>query len=224
MINQEFDHIISLGSFCQTAYQIRRHFACEKAHAFDWWVTPTVGLVELVESGFLELFIENNMTIVEEDDGAAVMCSRYGLMHYHDFDDAKVNGRPIPFLVRAACANNISKFSYLVKRLLNLSGKVLFVRAGSGYVKHYEKNMEFDAALLERFIKAMERLLPNVEFKMLLLNCAEFNVDQRLFFDRVDNYDVHLWYGSDIGWDEMFTRQQIRISNRNIPMESTDIS
>ena len=213
MINQEFDHIISLGSFCQTAYQIRRYFGYEKAHAFDWWVTPTCGLVELIESQFIDLFDEKNMTIVEEDAGAAVMCSRYGLMHYHDFDDSKIAGRPTPFLVRAECTKNISKFAYLIKRLLSVNGKVLFIRVGMGYVQHYDKNMEFDEELLKRFIAAMERILPNIEFQILLLNSTPVEADTRVVFDTVDNYDVTLWNGSDQGWGEMFSRQQIRLRN-----------
>ena len=216
MINQEFDHIISLGSFCQTAYQIRRYFGCEKAHTFDWWVTPTVGLVELIESQFIDLFVESNMTIVEEEAGAAVMCARYGLMHYHDFDNSKIAGRPAPFLVRAECKNNISKFSYLVKRLLSINGKVLFIRMGTGYVQHYEKNMDFNEDLLKRFIIAMERMLPNIEFQILLLNSTPIEIDKRVTFDTVNNYDVTLWNGSDQGWGEMFSRQQIRLGNLQI--------
>jgi Putative papain-like cysteine peptidase (DUF1796) len=215
VINREFDHIISLGSFCQTAYQIRRHFSCERAHIFDWWVTPTIGLVELVESGFVDLFIENNMTIVEEEAGPAVMCSRYGLMHYHDFDEAKVDGRPSPFLVRAACVANMSKFAHLVKRLLSVSGEVLFIRAGLGYVKHYEQNMEFSTELLVRFMSAMERLLPGVDFQLLLLDCSRADNQSRVFVDHLNNYDCQSWNGSDIGWTELFDRQKIGLKRKD---------
>jgi Putative papain-like cysteine peptidase (DUF1796) len=211
MINSKFDHIISLGSFCQTAHQIRRHFGCENAHIFDWWVTPTVALVELMESGFSDLFSEQNMTIVTEAEGEAVMCARYGLMHYHDFDDAKISGTLSPFLVRAACQENMSKFSYLLKRLLKLSGDVLFIRAGSGYVKNYSKNMEFNIELATRFTNALERLIPAVNFKILLLDSSAVLEDRRFFTDSLNTYNCESWNGSDQGWSELFERQQISL-------------
>jgi hypothetical protein len=216
MINKEFDHIVSLGSFCQTAHQIRRHFKYEHAHIFDWWVTPTVGLVELVENGFAELFIEQNMKIVDEPDGMAVMCSRYGLMHYHDFDEAKIAGTLNAFLVRAGCPTNIAKFSYLLKRLIGLSGDVLFIRSGGGYVRNYNQNMEFNPDLLKRFIKAMERILPTANFKILLLqDTSPIFEDTRVFTDDLNNYGCDSWDGSDRGWSELFTRQQVNLKVTN---------
>ena len=106
MINQEFDHIVGVGGHCQTAYQIRRHFNVDKAYPFDWWVTPTIGLVELLETGFEDIFREENIKIVYEKSGPAVTCSRYRLMHYHDFDEAKISGEYWPYLVRSLCARN----------------------------------------------------------------------------------------------------------------------
>lgn len=224
MINSQFDHIVSLGSFCQTAHQIRRHFGCETAHMFDWWVTPTIGLVELMESGFSNLFLEHNMTIVKEVEGEAVMCAHYGLMHYHDFDDAKLLGKINPFLVRAACQQNISKFSYLLKRLLTLSGDVLFVRAGSGYVKNYDKNMEFNVELATRFTNALERLLPEVSFKVLLLDSVSILEDQRFFTDELQSYSCESWSGSDQGWTELFERQQISLKEKELHVVRSDDS
>lgn len=217
MIDQEFDHIISLGGHCQTAYQIRRHFGTDKAYPFDWWVTPTKALVELLESGFVDIFREEHMKIVQEDTGPAVMCGKYGLMHYHDFDEAKINGVYSPYLVRTKCAQNNSKFSYLITRLLNLSGKVLFVRFSHGWVQFYEHTTMFDEELLTRFMNAMRAMLPNVEVNFLLLNDynnhagLDGNPFPGVYTSVVNNYDEKLWYGSNQGWGELFKYHNIRL-------------
>lgn len=216
MINQEFDHIISLGGHCQTAYQIRRYFGIDKAYPFDWWVTPTIALVELIEGGFVDIFREENMRIVRESSGPAVMCSRYGLMHYHDFDEAKINGVYSPYLVRTKCAQNNSKFSYLLTRLLNLSGKVLFVRFSHGWVEYYDKTTMFNEELLGRFMRGMRAMLPNAEVNFLLLNDynnqagLDGNPFPNVYTSVVNNYDEKAWYGSNEGWDELFTYQNIK--------------
>src|ERR1700761_837418 len=163
MINDEFDHIIGLGGHCQTAYQIRRYFGVDKAYPFDWWVTPTVGLVELLESGFSDLFKEENMKIVLEKTGPAVTCAKYHLMHYHDFDEAKIAGQYSPYLVRTQCAKNNSKFSYLITRLLNLTGKILFVRFSHGWTEFDDRVCMFNEALLKRLVDAMNKMLPNAD-------------------------------------------------------------
>lgn len=104
MIRKTYDHIVSLGSFCMTAHQIRRRFPASKAFPFDWLVTPTVSLQDMFETGFSQLVQPNNMEIVTEAAGLAVMCRRYGIMHYHDFYEAKVDDRYVPLAVRAECA------------------------------------------------------------------------------------------------------------------------
>lgn len=221
MIDNEFDHIVSLGSFCQTAYQIRKNFPSEKASIFDWWVTPTFGLVELLEEDFGNLFQPDNMQIVDEDTGKAVMCKHYGIMHYHDFknEEDRVDGMLKPLLVRAACARNLAKVAHLYRRLSSLSGNVLFIRFAHGHVHHYQRNADFDDALLIRLVKALEQCVPNADFKILLLNgYYKGAADHRVIVDVVDNYDEKLWYGSDRGWAEMFERLQIKLKNNGEPV------
>ncbi|MBU9167669.1 DUF1796 family putative cysteine peptidase [Burkholderia gladioli] len=226
MINQEFDHIISLGGHCQTAYQIRRHFGVDKAYPLDWWVTPTVALVRLFESGFAHIFQEENMRIVDENTGPAVMCSHYGLMHYHDFDEAKINGIYSPYLVRTKCATNNSKFAYLMTRLLNVSGRVLFVRFSHGWVQNYPHGTMFTEELLHRFMAAARAMLPNAEVNFLILNDYDNHVGldgnpfPGVYTSVVNNYDEqHFWYGSNRGWTEMFEYHNIRWSGAPKPAE-----
>ncbi len=217
MIDKEYDHIIGLGGHCQTAYQIRRYFGVRKAYPFDWWVTPTIGLVELVETEFSDLFKEDNLKIVHEKTGPAVTCTKYHLMHYHDFDEAKINGHYSPYLVRTQCAKNHSKFSYLISRFLNLKGKILFIRFSHGWTEFDDRTCIFDEVLLKRLIDALNKMLPNAEITFLLLNDykSETGLDTELmpqvYASAVNNYDSKDWFGSNIGWDEFFERHQFKL-------------
>lgn len=158
------------------------------------------------------------MRVVEEPSGPAVMCSHYGLMHYHDFDEAKINGKYSPYLVRTKCAANNSKFSYLMTRLLNVTGKVLFVRFAHGWVQHYPHTTMFDEALLHRFMDAARAMLPNAEVNLLLLNDynnhagLDGNPFPGVYTSVVNNYDSQTWFGSNQGWTEMFEYHNIRWS------------
>jgi len=209
MINKAYDHIISLGSFCMTARQIRRRFPGTQSYPFDWWVTPTAALDDLVSSDFSEIFIPSNMKIVDEDGNQAVMCQRYGLMHYHDFYEARVNGRYLPLSVRAKCAVNLEIFSRRVKRMASLNGDILFIRVESGYVRNFANNRDFDQSFLEQFVNSLRAYLPKCSVDVLLLNSFPEAQLKGVYCDKLDHYGVTTWEGSDRGWDEMFDRMAI---------------
>lgn len=210
-VDREFDHILSLGGACQSAYQIRRRFQTERAFPFDWWVTPARGLVELVESAFGDLFNPRNLKIVTENRSQWVLCRRYGIVHYHDFDEARIDGRLHPFLVRAACARNVEKFAYLYRQLVTLTGRVLFVRCGDAYVPQNELTGEFDSELLARLVAGLKRLIPGAESSFLLLNGYTGPAVESVHIDTVDSYGDTTWQGSSKGWDEMFERLGITL-------------
>lgn len=220
MINREFDHIVSLGGHCQTVHQVRRYFGIDEAYPLDWWVTPTVTLVELFETGFADIFREENMKIVHENTGPAIMCDRYGTMHYHDFDEAKLNGEYSSFLVRAKCAQNVKKFAHLVRRLLTLEGDVLFVRFAHGWAQLYPDTRMFDAELLQRFMAILRSALPRANVNLLLLNDynshagLDGNPFPGVYTSIVNNGDENGWSGSDRGWSELFGYHRIRVRSR----------
>lgn len=209
VINKAYDHIVSLGSFCMTAGQIRRRFPSAKAFPFDWLVTPTVALQDMFETDFSEIMLPENMQIVTENAGQAVMCKRYGLMHYHDFYDAKVDDRYVPVAVRAECTKNSGKFAYLLKRLYGLTGDVLFIRVETGYVQHFNNNCDFDEIKLQGFIDILRKFLPKCSVDLLLLNSFPAAKERGVYCDRLDHYGVTTWEGSNQGWDEMFDRNGI---------------
>src|SRR3954467_14056898 len=61
--------LISLGNFCQTAYQLRRITGDERASFFDWLVTPADALVRVLEADFAGVFEPANLALTEDGTG-----------------------------------------------------------------------------------------------------------------------------------------------------------
>lgn len=217
MINKAYDHIVSLGSFCMTAGQIRRRFPETKSYPFDWLVTPTVALQDLFETEFREMMLPENMQIVTEGAGQAVMCKRYGLMHYHDFYEAKAGDRYVPVAVRAEAIKNTGKFGHLLRRLYSLTGNILFIRVETGHVQHFNNNRDFDEARLRNFMATLRDAFPNASVDLLLLNSFPEANEPGVYCDKLDHYGVTTWEGSDQGWNEMFDRNQIYKKSNDDP-------
>lgn len=94
------------------------------ASIFDWFVTPTAFLLDMLENNFSDMFLPSNMQVIFDGDG--VICDRYGTVHFHDFGDAYPDGKYIQELVTLGCNENIAKFSFLADRFRSLSGRALF--------------------------------------------------------------------------------------------------
>ena len=211
-MSEDFDHIVGLGGFCRTAHQLRRLSGVDAAHVFDWWVTTSPALVAVLEDGFRDLFRQENMRIDLGDPLAkSVVCARYGLWHYHDFDEALIDGAPHPLLVRQECSRNLAKYAALVRRFLAVSGRLLLVRDCGDFRLLHGKRTDLDEPEQGRLLAALDRLLPGADWRLLLLNSALPDTgDPRVVRDVIDSHGCTVWEDSDLGWNEMAQRQGIR--------------
>jgi hypothetical protein len=86
---QTYDHIVSLGSNCQTAENLRRFFNFGTAYPFDWWVSPLSSIIAYMESGFDsdELFDPENLIPVCDAGGAIESIKSYSfdVSLHHEF-------------------------------------------------------------------------------------------------------------------------------------------
>jgi capsular polysaccharide biosynthesis protein len=207
---KHYDHIVSLGGDGQTAHQIRRRFGIEPAHVFDRWVTPTDSLVKLLVEEFTDLFGPDNMEMVE--DSESVMCAKYGMLHHHDFERDPSTGMVIAASIPIKCEINKAKYGFLLRKLRELRGRVLFVRYGIGYIP-YRENAPTTPSMINELMRLLDEKLPMIEsLNLLLLNVdiETHRLDARVFVDAVDGHGVTSWGGSDLGWDEIFDRFHIR--------------
>jgi len=209
-MGRRYDHIVTLGGWCQCAYQVRRRFGLETAQIFDWWVTPTDSLVRLFAEDFAGLFQPENMLVV--GNAESVMCAKYGVLHHHDFKRDPLDDKIVVEAVSAQCDENKKKYAFLLSRLRELRGRVLFIRHGTGYVQ-YRHQEETTTAAVNDLVRLLDEKLPALDgFDLLHLN-VDLDAaarDPRVIMDAVDNHGDDSWNGSDAGWNAMFERQGLR--------------
>lgn len=75
--------IISLGSDCHVATELRVHNLRNRAFPFDWNVTPLEGLFHVLEDDFAHFLDENYL--IMRDDLNGVLNTYYGIDFRHDF-------------------------------------------------------------------------------------------------------------------------------------------
>jgi hypothetical protein len=78
---------ISLGSTCQTAYQLKRLGLRKYAGPLDWFVSDSVnGLIRLIENRFNGFMDFNNLQLIgSTDDCFVIRDNMYSIVSFHDF-------------------------------------------------------------------------------------------------------------------------------------------
>jgi hypothetical protein len=78
---------ISLGSTCQTAYQLKRLGLRKYAGPLDWFVSDSVnGLIRLIENRFNGFMDFNNLQLIDcTDDCFVIRDNMYSILSFHDF-------------------------------------------------------------------------------------------------------------------------------------------
>lgn len=123
-----FDYVISLGNYCETAYQIRRLTGNEKAYFFDWLVTPADGLIIALESDFRQVFLRQNLELWH--GGESIIDTATNILFHHDFS-RDVNGKISPETIDVEYPERRRKIEFLIERWNNdlREGTTLFVWA-----------------------------------------------------------------------------------------------
>jgi hypothetical protein len=194
-----FQWVISLGTACDTAYQVRRIFGNPESYPFDWLVTPFDGLVELFRNRFEGFLSAEDLAL--GDDGTFIYDSRYKVRFHHDFEN--------PGDFRPEICHVQEKYIRRRDRLhsiLSGPGAVLFVR-GQQFDFGADIVSDQDAVKLSTVISDS---YPNLDFKLLVHNPFTAGVPESLG-DRVailqtKPRDPYIWQGDDAEWDRVFAR------------------
>lgn len=123
-----FDHIVSLGGFCQVAYQLDRLKLRFEAFPFDWIFSTNVERVlEALENDFQDWMLEENLIESEftETGHRRVVDTKYETVIQHAF--------PLDKSWREAYPKVSEMTRRRVDRLLNLRG------GGGGHPLHSDK-------------------------------------------------------------------------------------
>ena len=84
---RRYDKLVSIGRYCQTAYQLRRFTNNTTASFFDWLGTPHDGLIRVLQRDFLDCFLLENLVLSE--DGLGVVDQTNGIDFRHTFSNPR---------------------------------------------------------------------------------------------------------------------------------------
>jgi hypothetical protein len=201
-----FKHHVSLGNYCETAYQIRRRTGARQAHFFDWLVTPFAALMQVLETDFAGVFLRENLH--PHDNAHTVIDTANGLLFHHDFtrnDQGEVTEETIDREYTVARA----KVQFLQQRWRSVTrgeDRVLYVIVG---------NETPDDIL--RLQTLMRGKYPGHDFTLLWARrpgAPGFESDPEGIVQAVVPFGVAgptEWQGDDAAWDAAFAAAEARI-------------
>lgn len=195
---------ISLGSTCAVAFQKQRLGLKHETYPFDWvrvdsfdmindilynrFANFTTNLVKVTESNKFPVFVDDFST---NNSTSIIMKNCYGIKFYHDFtNDIDINQVTI-------------KYQRRIDRLLQLiqsSKPICFVRDEL-------KPHKLSNAAIDRFIKLINTINPNCQFKLILIlhkpvNITITNKDVKVL---IDNNDFGHWTRPNVLWQLIFS-------------------
>ena len=186
-----YDEIVSLGSTCQTAYQLRRCLGIERAHVFDWVVTSDAGILQHIENGLHGYF--GLESLIRGTNGHA-RDAKTGTLFMHDVPGDR------DFL--AAHAEAAPRVAALVDRwhgLMASDSSVLFIRK-HGWAGH-------PLPVADRLFQALQAAAPRLRFKLLYLTSPstyEPVADTEGLVHRpLREPESPDWRGLDPAWDDL---------------------
>lgn len=130
MGKRTYDFVISLGSACQTAYQIKRHGLRQNSGPFDWVIIPCASLTEVLRQDFETFCSLPDLRIVDEKNGHyTVEDSRYRIRSMHDFHVRESGGDV--WADYPAFREKMDRRISVFRRQLETAWSILFVQCGA---------------------------------------------------------------------------------------------
>lgn len=216
----QFDEIISVGGNCDAAHHVRRYFKIEKSMPMDWLIVPFNALISMCNDNFRD-FIRLDRLTLWNGTRHAIQCARRGIVYQHDFPrDAEA----LVMIddIAGMFADVKAKYARRIERLQEAcrpGRSVLFVRSWREILHTAQDYPDYcirgvpDYQFAE-LLDALRHCFPQTSFKVLFVNYGAQSIDDRqaLFADVRNCGDITDWTGSKGGWDEIFARFDIRLS------------
>lgn len=209
MTPRTVDRVVSVGSNCEVTDSIRDYFGTDRAYPFDWWITPVSAVTRLVEARFEGLLDPGHLRVSADRD--TVVCSRYQLLHHHDFARG-ADGKVLPDIAAQVPAVQ-EKFHHLARRFFAdcRTGHTLFVRNRAGDDPHLAgvRDDTSDDAM-RRLYRTLRDAFPEARVTLLVTNVGrKGELDGgAIVLDEITDYnDGYAHRVSPRGWKELFERQ-----------------
>ncbi len=147
-------HIVSLGSRCAVAHNLRRYYNFNTAYPFDWWITPLRGVIGYLERPDIDFLYSADELVLAEGSATVKHRSLYIELH-HEFPRAGgQHSSPVVPDFLAWCEAPSARTRRLTERLLQLDDpetRILFVREQANATSCVE---QLERALEATFLRA----------------------------------------------------------------------
>lgn len=214
----KYDQVVSLGGWCQVAYQIKRALPGRPTGPFDWLVTPYQALLATLDDKGARIGSHVRLT----DDGTEPLCEAYGLLYPHEFPRDASNNAVITDEAAVACREKMERRFRRLDESLRAGVPTLFIRFGTFAEKlaawpYFAEQATFTRDDAARFCDRIETLYPDLPYHVAFVHHpdlmpAEPWDDKRSALYSLGPVSVsHLaganqWRGHDGQWDELFER------------------
>jgi hypothetical protein len=201
-----YDAIISLGSRCQSAFQIRRLYpSLHRAHFFDWLVAPAPSVSRMLNNSFEGFADLEHLRLAPstrpEFDHQHILQTRYGVLITHDFPAVIPYNEHVPRFAE--------KCSYLRARWAEGTQpghRVLFIHQCVlclGLQGFEERNITLVEA--DTLHRAAAKACPELDFDLLVITDERVPAE-----DWSTSLAIHFampqsgkWYGDSTAWDAL---------------------
>jgi hypothetical protein len=171
---------ISLGDHCTVGFAIRKFFKTEPSSCFDWLITPTNALIDILNTKG-EMF---GLRISHAWDINSVMCESYGCFYHHEFDrNEKGNCVITPENLRSCRDKLIHKYNKMVGICKAQGSFPLFIRNihPSSYPENGDKFV-YTADKISAMMLALENTIQHKNFKLIFTTvekpkCEDFLIE-----------------------------------------------
>jgi hypothetical protein len=175
--------VISLGTNCEIAFNIRRTFETDRAYPADWWITPIESVANIIRSRFDVSITVDNLEMAF--NGSSVLNRQYGIIHHHDFP------RDSSGKIAAEWQEKIptvrQKYEYLAARFFDdvcgVDDMIFAINRDGGHTRHQRS----DAPLSRHYSEiadALEASFPNLRFRLAIFNATDAGAFQACANDR----------------------------------------
>ena len=191
-----YDRLVSMGTYCETAAQIRRYSGIDTPSLFDWTLSGWEGLTKCIENDFSEFFKLPNLRTISDDYVVLDTATRFEFRHlYGVMGNRKIQ----PGMIERDYRKHELALRFMIRNL-NRSldeEKVLLVRQGNPKPEQVLK-----------LWSALERAHPAGWFDLLIVNTAKIvtEIDHpriRVGLVQPPPKGPNAWLGDDITWSRV---------------------
>ncbi|WP_198372072.1 class I SAM-dependent methyltransferase [Roseomonas rosulenta] len=192
------------------AYNLRRHLNFSTAYPFDWWITPTRGLIALLEAFDVERLYDTRLLARDWQD-TSVRSIDYGVWLHHEFPrEWSQPGQPVAENFRDLTERPRRRTEHLVHRFRAMDRpgeRILFVREVPS--EDRGRDGTADAAALADALRAR---FAQAEFVLLVVNGRLSGTAPGVIGVEIPEADGGDWRGDVEAWGNCLARLGIRLA------------